>query len=172
VNVKERESLLIALRHVGKSWHHCAEVLGRPKSELRKLSIQLRDAGRWRINGQPARGASKLGESGLPIGRPRVDSTAVNLRLPVDVALALREIAEVNDTRVGAVISEAMVRTEQVLGCVPRAVSLGPPKTNVNVHVSTAAHAAFVERQGSSVGVVVAAACVALLRELGYEVTA
>jgi hypothetical protein len=181
VNAKTRAIVtpkLIELRHRGKSWRHCAEQLGQPVDELRELSVQLRDAGRWRINGQPARNASVAGLTGAAIGRPRVDSVGVNVRLPSDIARALREVAEQNDMRLGEVVSEAMVSTtfaddaSLTFGkLAPRVVQCGPPKQNVNVRVSTAVFNEFTTRHGQSqaIGSLVAAACEQLLRDLGCE---
>lgn len=165
MNAKERTRQLILLRHRGASWKHCAEQLGKSVEYLRKLSVKLRDSGQWRINGQPARNASVAGLSGAPIGRPRVDSASVNVRLPIDVVAALHEVAKQNDLRLGEVISEAMVPTRK-LSYKVRRVSLGPPRKNVNVKVPQSIADAF-----GGTGVAVAAACEKLLRELGCEVS-
>jgi hypothetical protein len=160
---------LIALRHKGKSWQFCSEELGVSVEELRELSIELRDAGQWKLNGQPARGASTVGESSRPPGRPRVDSVSINVRLAVDVAAALREVATANHVREGIVISEALVRTQK-LDFKGRRVHLGPPRKNMNVRISTDIFNQYKQQHETEpVGTLVAAACEKLLRDLGCK---
>lgn len=164
---------LIELRHQGTRWTTCAEELGVPASDLRRLSVKLRDAGKWCLpSQQPARGASIVGLSERGPGRPRTAHTtrAVNLRLPIDVARALREVAVVNGLRMGVVLSEAMEPARE-LTFTPRAVSLGFPKINVNVRVDAAVHERFTAEHPKNAKRIVDA-CVELLRRLGCEVVA
>jgi hypothetical protein len=103
-----------------------------------------------------------------PPGRPRSEtpSVAVNLRLPPDVAAALRELAAANYLREGVIVSEAMKRTRE-LSFTPRVVKLDPPRVNVNVRVDGVAYAEFMADRDGAPGPSIALACERLLRELG-----
>lgn len=166
---------LIAMRHKGGkagTWERCSEALGVSVAELRELSVRLRDADEWRLPDRTrARGASTAGLSERGPGRPRHETpnVSVNIRLPVDVANAIREVAAANNMREGVVVGEAMVPTRR-LTFVPRVVSSGPPVKNVNVRIDKAVFDEFAQRHSDGLNMAIAAACVELLKALGCEV--
>jgi hypothetical protein len=164
---------LIELRHAGTKWTECADLLDVPINDLRRLSTELRDAGRWCLeDGSPARGVSMNGLKPRGSGRPRDadPAIAIGTRVMPDVLECLREVASANGITLRATIAAAL-RREHTLVFVPRRVTVAP-KVPLKVCIPTSVHSEFFAGSRSTPCRAIADALEQFVVDLGCELVA